>query len=110
METQNLPNATVVKLLERVDSLSSRDIEATLQAIVAGGARNIICDCAATKYISSAGLRVLLVVAKALKKAGGQLLIVCAKTGYVYEVLETAGFTNIIPVFPSVEEAAQSAA
>ena len=110
METQNLSNATVVKLIERIDSLTSRDVEAALQGVVAGGARNIICDFAATKYISSAGLRVLLIVAKALKKAGGQLLIVCVKTGYVYEVLETSGFTNIIPVFDSVEEAARSAA
>jgi anti-anti-sigma factor len=110
METQNLANATVVKLIERIDSLSSRDVETTLQTIVASGARNIICDFTATKYISSAGLRVLLIVAKALKKAGGQLLIVCVKTGYVYEVLETAGFTSLIPVFESVAEAAQTAA
>jgi len=109
METQDLANATVVKLIERVDSLTSRDVETALQGAVAGGARNIICDCAATKYISSAGLRVLLMTAKALKKAGGQLLLVCARTGYVYEVLETAGFTNIIPVFDSVEEAVRSA-
>jgi len=110
METQNLTNATVVKLIERIDSLTSRDVEAALQGAVAAGARNIICDCSATHYISSAGLRVLLTICKALKKAGGQLLLVCAKTGYVYEVLETAGFINIIPVFESVEEAARNAA
>ncbi|OHE82456.1 MAG: hypothetical protein A2107_14625 [Verrucomicrobia bacterium GWF2_62_7] len=110
METQNLANATVVKLIERIDSLTSRDVETALQGVVAGGARNIICDCTATQYISSAGLRVLLMTSKALKKAGGQLLLVCARTGYVYEVLETAGFTNIIPVFDSVEEAARNTA
>lgn len=110
METETLSNATVVKLIERIDSLSSREVESALLAIAAGGARNIICDLAATKYISSAGLRVLLVVAKTLKKAGGQLLIVCAKTGYVYEVMETAGFTSMISVFDSVSEAAQAAA
>ncbi len=110
METQKLANATVIKLIERIDSLTSREVETALQGVVAGGARNIICDFTATKYISSAGLRVLLVVAKALKKSGGQLLIVCAKTGYVYEVLETSGFLNIIPVFGSVQEAASSAA
>ena len=110
METQKLANATVVKLIERIDSLTSREVETVLQAIVADGARNIICDCTATKYISSAGLRVLLMTAKALKKTGGQLLLVCARTGYVYEVLETSGFTNIIPVFDSIEEAARNAA
>lgn len=111
METQDLPNATtVVKLIERIDSLTSREVEAVLQTVTTNGARNIICDCAATKYISSAGLRVLLLVSKTLKKAGGQMTIVCAKTGYVYEVLETSGFTGIIPVFETVEEAARNAA
>lgn len=110
METQNLANATVVKLIERIDSLTSRDVETALQSIIAGGARNVICDFAATQYISSAGLRVLLTVAKALKRDGRQLLIVCARTGYVYEVLETAGFTNLMPVYDSVAEAARTLA
>ncbi len=110
METEKLTHATVVKLLERIDSLSSREVETTLQDLVAGGARNIICDFTATRYISSAGLRALLIAAKALKKGGGQLLIVCARTGYVFEVLETAGFTGMIPVFESVADAAQAAA
>lgn len=110
METNSPPNATVVKLIERIDSLTSREVETALQGAVTGGARNIICDCVTTKYISSAGLRVLLLVSKTMKKAGGQLIIVCSKTGYVYEVLETAGFTGIIPVFETVEEAAKNAA
>jgi anti-anti-sigma factor len=110
MDTQEMANATVIKLIERIDSLTSRDVETTLQGVVAGGARNIVCDFAATQYISSAGLRVLLVVAKTLKKTGGRLVIVCARTGYVYEVLETAGFLNIIPAFNSVEEAVRSLA
>jgi stage II sporulation protein AA (anti-sigma F factor antagonist) len=110
METYKLGNATVVRLIERIDSLSSQDVESALQTIIAGGARNIICDFAVTTYISSAGLRVLLVVAKTLKQAGGQLVIVCAKSGYVFEVLETAGFTTLIPVFESVADVGKAAA
>jgi anti-anti-sigma factor len=109
MEKQNLANATVVKLIERIDSLTSRDVESALQEMVTGGARNLICDCAATNYVSSTGLRVFLGIAKMLKKNGGQLYIVCPRTSYVFEVLETAGFTHIIPVFESVELAAQGA-
>jgi anti-anti-sigma factor len=109
MEKQNLVNATVVKLIERIDSVTSRDVESALQEIVATGARNLICDCAATNYVSSTGLRIFLTIAKTLKKTGGQLFIVCPRTSYVFEVLETAGFTHIIPVFASVEQAAQNA-
>ena len=97
-------------MIERFDSLSSREVESTLQEIIAGGARNIVCDLSVTKYVSSAGLRVLFVAAKTLKKSGGQLLVVCAKSGYVYEVLQTAGFASMIPVFESVAVAARAAA
>ena len=109
MEKQNLGNATVVKLIARIDSLTSRDVESALQEIVAAGARNLICDCAATNYVSSTGLRVFLTIAKTLKKTGGQLFIVCPQTSYVFEVLETAGFTHIIPVVDSVEQATLNA-
>ena len=110
METQTLTNATVVRLIERIDSLSSRELESTLQTVLANGVHNIICDFGATSYISSAGLRVLLAASKELKKNGGKLLLTCAKTGYVYEVLETAGITNMLPVFGTVAEAAQTVA
>lgn len=106
METHQVATGTVVKLIERIDSLSSREVEAALMALVDGGVRNLIGDLTETKYVSSAGLRVFLIVAKSLKRAGGQMVLVCGRTGYVFEVLETAGFTQLIPVFDSVAEAA----
>lgn len=105
MDVLHIGNAKVVKLIERVDSLTCREVEATVQNLIAAGCRRLICDFAASKYISSAGLRVFLSAAKSLKKAGGQLGIACAKNSYPFEVLETAGFTHIIPIFETVEEA-----
>jgi anti-sigma B factor antagonist len=105
MDIKNYDTAKLLTLLERVDSLTSREVETALQGLVDTGTRHVICDCGATKYISSAGLRVLLTTAKNLKKVGGRLSLVCSKHSYAFEVLETAGFTNIIPVFESVDEA-----
>ena len=93
----------------RLDTQTAPATDQLIVEAIAQGETRILVDFAKTNYISSAGLRVLLIVTKPLKKAGGQLLIVCARTGYVYEVLETSGFTNIIPVFESVEEAARNA-
>jgi anti-sigma B factor antagonist len=105
MEIKNYPQAVVIELIERVDSTTSREVESKLLELINGGAKNLICDCTPTRYISSAGLRVILSAAKTLKKNNGQLVLCCPQTGYAYEVLETAGFTHIIPVVESEAEA-----
>jgi anti-anti-sigma factor len=105
MEVQQIGCARVVRLMERVDSITCNEVESTLQAIVATSPRHVICEFTATTYISSAGLRVFLVAAKNLKRAGSQLAFVCAKSNYVYEVLELTGITHIVPVFETVDEA-----
>lgn len=43
-------------------------MEAQVQAIIDGGARGLVFDFSALDYISSAGLRMVLVVAKRLKQ------------------------------------------
>jgi anti-anti-sigma factor len=109
MDIKSYGQAKILTLIERVDSLTSREVETALQGVIDAGARHVICDCGATKYISSAGLRVVLTAAKNLKKLSGQLSLVCSKHSYAFEVLETAGFTNIIPVYESTEDALKPA-
>ena len=69
MEVQQIGNATVVSLMERVDSVSCHEVESTLQAVLATNPRQVICEFSATSYISSSGLRVFLLAAKNLKKS-----------------------------------------
>jgi len=105
MEIQHIGNASVLRLMERVDSLTCSEVESALQALIAANARHVICDFGATKYISSAGLRVLMVAAKNLKRAGGQLALVCAKGNYIYEVFDLTAFTHLVPTFETLDEA-----
>jgi len=105
MRVQQIDRTTIVSLMERVDSLTCHEVESTLQAAIATNPRQVICEFTTTKYISSAGLRVFLLAAKNLKRAGGQLSLVCAKGNYVYEVLELTGITHIVPVFETLDEA-----
>ncbi len=105
MEVQQMGNARVVRLMERVDSITSQEVETSLQALIAANAPQIICDCTGTRYISSSGLRAVLLAAKNLKRAGGLFSLVCAPSDYVYEVFELTGITHIVPVFATVDEA-----
>jgi anti-anti-sigma factor len=55
-------------------------------------------------YISSAGLRVLLLVAKKLQANAGELRI-CSLNAIVKEVFDISGFDMILPVSASESEA-----
>jgi anti-sigma B factor antagonist len=105
MEIQHFGSASVLRLMERVDSVTCVEVESALQALIATNPPHVICDFAATKYISSAGLRVVMLAAKNLKRAGGQLALVCAKGNYIYEVFDLTAFTHIVPVFETLDEA-----
>ena len=101
-ETQE--GATIVLPRGRVDSVSSTDLEGCLLGHVAAGKTQLVVDCSSMEYISSAGLRVILMLAKKLKDTGGRLVL-CAMPESVRLVFELAGF---LPIF-EIEESRQAA-
>ncbi len=81
----------------RVDSTSSSTLEQALTAAIGAGARQLVLDFGAVDYISSAGLRVLLVSARRMKEAQGAWVL-CALTEPVRQVFELAGFLPLFTV------------
>jgi anti-anti-sigma factor len=84
----------------RVDSNTSNAFETSIlghadQAL-------LLVDLSAVEYISSAGLRVFLMLARKVKDAGGRLVL-CGMGGSVRQVFDLAGFTALFAVEPSVE-------
>jgi anti-sigma B factor antagonist len=64
----------------------------------------LIFDLEKTPFVSSAGLRVFLGTAKKIKASGGTF-IVCNANEVVQEILDISGFSQILTVKPSLEEA-----
>ena len=60
------------------------------------GVTNIEIDCEKLEYISSSGLRVILMLFKRLREKGGTLAIT-KPTIKVTEVLKITGFIDIVP-------------
>ncbi|TET46978.1 anti-sigma factor antagonist [Candidatus Aerophobetes bacterium] len=90
----------------RFDAHSAGDVEKELNLTISKGARKLLLDMDGVEYISSAGLRVLLAVAKKLKKEEGEIKICCLKP-YVKEVFDIAGFTQIFKIYDTTEKAIQ---
>jgi anti-sigma B factor antagonist/stage II sporulation protein AA (anti-sigma F factor antagonist) len=87
----------------RVDSVSSGDLEGRLLEHLTAD-RRLVVDFRDVEYISSAGLRVLLMLAKKLRESGGELVL-CSMDRAVRMTFELAGFLPIFVVVASREEA-----
>lgn len=87
----------------RLDAMTTADFEKESLAWIDGGDRKILLDFAELEYISSAGLRGILALAKRAKAAGGSVAV-CAMTGMVAEVFAISGFDAFIPVAATEDE------
>ena len=108
IQEQRQGDVIVLGLVGRLDSLSCREFEGRLLgALSESGA--VVVDCAAMEYISSAGLRVLLVAAKQARAANGQLALAALRDN-PREVFDISGFSAIFAIHPTVEAALASIA
>jgi anti-sigma B factor antagonist len=93
---------TIVSLDGRFDSMTAKLVEEKFQTVK--DRPQILVDLTGVHYISSAGLRVLLALAKDINHRQG-LLRLYGLTDTVREVFDIAGFTHIFQIYQSQEEA-----
>ena len=96
----------IVSVTGRLDSGSSESFAQRLHHLIDGGERRLVIDGEKLEYISSTGLRVLLVAAKRLKAVDGTIVLSSLRP-HILEVFEIAGFKSIFPIYGNVDEAAQ---
>lgn len=96
-----------VGLKGRLDALSAKAVEERLLRMITAGETRMVLDLGEVGYISSIGLRVLLIAAKRLKAAKGQIAI-CAMQPPIKKVFDIAGFTALFKIFPTREEAVKA--
>lgn len=99
----------VIAVMGRLDTVTAPDFENECAACGEGEEKQIILDFSALDYISSAGLRCVLAMAKKLKKREGRVVL-CGLKGLVEEVIKVSGFDSILPVFATVEQAVKGEA
>ena len=88
----------------RLDSGNARSFESIVMDFISSGERRVVVDFSRLEFISSSGLRVLLIAAKALKARKGTLVL-CAMQNHIEEVFRISGFHRIIPIKPTREAA-----
>jgi anti-anti-sigma factor len=87
-----------------IDTVTAADVEAALSQLLSDGANKMLLNVEQLSYINSFGLRVILVSAKQLKRGDGELRICCLNEP-VQEVFDITGFSSILNVLETEEEA-----
>jgi anti-anti-sigma factor len=93
----------VVTLEGRIDASSAKDFERQCLQWVDQGEKQLVCDFKSVNYISSAGLRVFLVLAKQLRAVQGSVRL-CAMNAAIREVFEISGFSQLFAIADTVED------
>jgi len=97
-------NVKIVELRGRLDASSSPDVENQLLGFINQGEDRLVLDFSELTYMSSLGLRVLMMAAKNIEKVNGKLAL-AGLNDHIYEIFKIARFTNIFSIYPSCEEA-----
>jgi anti-anti-sigma factor len=100
-------NIDVVYLSGRLDANTSAMADTELQTMVSNGSTKILINLANLEYISSSGLRILLVNLRKLRKNQGDLKLACLKP-MVKEIIHLAGFDRIFTLYETENAALQS--
>jgi anti-anti-sigma factor len=106
VDIQNKNDIDIVKISGNLDSNSAPDLQQKVLPLLAENTK-LILDMENCEYVSSAGLRVLLMVAKTSATNNGKTVLV-GLSDDVREIMEMTGFGSIFPNFVNYKLAMES--
>jgi anti-sigma B factor antagonist len=99
----------VVRVAGEVDMSHEEELRGELRTAVAADARGIVVDLTECEFIDSSGVRALLLSREAQHPEDGtELLAVAASSEQILRILSVMGIDRVIPIRPTVEEAASA--
>lgn len=97
VEAEQSDKAAILIVNGRVDGSSVGILESAVQEQINAGHKTLVFDFKDLSYISSAGLRALLIAARLTQKEGGKALF-CALADHIAEIFEISGFNEILDI------------
>ncbi|MGD0954970.1 MAG: STAS domain-containing protein [Methanotrichaceae archaeon] len=98
-------NICIISISGRMNTLSSKEVEAKLDDII-NDKFNIILNLAGVDYVSSVGLRTLIAAYKKQKLNHGQFGLIFLRP-FVENVFKITGLSKILPIYLTEEAAIQ---
>jgi len=104
VKTMEINEVVVIRLIGNLDTNTAPDAEAEINSWLEKGSQKMILNLEEAKYVSSAGLRIFLATAKKMTASGGAVKL-CSANEVVQEILDISGFSTILDVKSTEEEA-----
>ncbi len=101
---KEINDVIVIGLIGNLDTNTSPEAEVEINKYLEKGSKKILIDLQGTRYVSSAGLRIFLATAKKIMANDGMVML-CHPNEIVKDILDVSGFSTIIVVKSSVEDA-----
>jgi len=101
---ERIGDTCVITAKGRLDGGASTAFAEKVGALITNESPKLLVDFAGVDFVSSAGLRAVLVLFKKVKAAGGSFAL-CAVQEQVREVLDITGFTGMLSIHAARTEA-----
>jgi len=103
LDQETRGDVLILRPVGRLDSVSSPELERLVLDKLGSGSRRLVMDLTGMEYVSSAGLRVLLLAAKSLRASQGKLVLV-GMQDMVRDVFQMSGFLKLFEVAATLDE------
>lgn len=104
LQSDQIEGVLVVSVTGRIDGMNAQEFHENLDRQISGTDNPVVLDLEKLSYISSAGLRSVLLIAKTLQSRKTRFML-CSLPGPIKEIFEIAGFDKIINVLESRSDA-----
>ncbi len=107
LHTHDVANVRVMRVAGRVDHLTAKQFETALLSQLnecCGETRKALLDLSQVTYMSSAGLRVLMLAAKQCQKQQG-VIALAALQPFLQEVFRISRFDTLFKIFDTAQAA-----
>jgi anti-anti-sigma factor len=105
-QRESLDGVQILSIKGDLDSRAAPDFEAAMLKTLETPGADLLLDCSQLDYVTSAGLRVLVMVGKRITAGTGRLAM-CSLNDEVREVLDIAGMSRLFPIEATRDKAHQ---
>lgn len=97
-----------LQLQGRFDEFAIADVEKSFAEVAQEDARCVVLELSGVEYVTSSGLRTLLMLHRAIGNNNGSLKL-CGLTPFVAQVFEVSNFSSMFAIYPALDEALRAA-
>jgi sigma-B regulation protein RsbU (phosphoserine phosphatase) len=104
IRTRRVGDVLIVDMVGRLDSRTAGPASTELNQIAQGGPGKLVLNVQGLEYLSSAGLRAILVAAKLVQAHGGAMKV-CDANATVKRVMEVSGVSSLLHLYDAEKDA-----